>query len=79
MARRTNEVRWIRIGVVVVVIVLGLWLVGGSFSRRDPVPELVRQLAQHPEYSIIVDDVDDGFLRKLHDAQEQLPGHRADR
>ena len=63
MPRQTNEERWIRVGVVVVVIVLGLWLIGGFSSRRDPVPELVRQLAQYPEYSIIVDDVDDGFLR----------------
>ena len=63
MPRQTNEERWIQVGAVVMVIVLGFWLVGGFRSSRDPVPALVAQLAQYPEYSIIVDDVDDGFLR----------------
>ena len=63
MRRQTNEDRWIQVGAVVLVIVLGFWLVGGFLSSRDPVPGLVRQLAQYSEYSIIVDDVNDGFLR----------------
>ena len=70
MPRQTNEQHglmeaqdWIRFGAVVAVIVVGFWLAGGCVSNRDPVPELVRQLTQYPEYSIIVDDVDDGFLR----------------
>ena len=62
-ARQTNEERWILAGMVVVVILVGFWLVGSLRSRRDPVPELVQQLAQYSEYSIIVDDVNDGFLR----------------
>ena len=63
MPRQTNEERWIQVGAVVMVIVLGFWLVGGFRSSRDPVPALVAQLAQYSEYSIVVDDVDDGFLR----------------
>jgi len=61
--RQTSEERWILAGVVVVVILVGFWMVGGLLSRRDPVPELVRELAGYSEYSIIVDDVNDGFLR----------------
>ena len=61
--RQSQEERFIRIAVVVVLIAMGFWLAGGLLSSRDPVPALVRELAQYPEYSIIVDDVDDGFLR----------------
>ena len=63
MPGQTNEQRWIPIAVVVVLIVLGLWVAGGFRSRRDPVPELVQDLAQYSEYAIVVDDVNDGFLR----------------
>jgi hypothetical protein len=63
MPRQTNEERWVLVGVVVVGILLGVWLVVGLLSRDDPLPNLVQQLAQYPEYSIVVDDVEDGFLR----------------
>lgn len=63
MSGQTNEGRWIRVAAVVAVTVVGFSLVRGLVSSSDPVPELARQLAQYPEYSIIVDDVDDGFLR----------------
>ena len=63
MPRQTSEERWIQAGMVAVVVLLGFWVVGGWLSRNDPVPELARQLAEYSEYSIIVDDVDDGFLR----------------
>ncbi len=63
MPRQTNEERWVLVGVVVVGILLGVWLVFGLLSRGDPLPNLVQKLAQYPEYSIIVDDVEDGFLR----------------
>ena len=63
MSGQTNERRGIQVAAVVVVIVLAFWLAGGFLSSSDPVPELVRELAQYSEYSIVVDDVDDGFLR----------------
>ncbi len=62
MPGQTKEERWIRVGAIVVIAALGIWLFSGFRARADPIPALVRQLAQYPEYSIIVDDVDDGFL-----------------
>ena len=61
--RQTNDERWILVGMVGIVVLLGFWVVNGFLSRRDPVPELASRLAQYSEYSIIVDDVNDGFLR----------------
>jgi hypothetical protein len=61
--RQTKQDFWLQAGMVVVVILVGFWLVGGWLSRGDPVPGLVRELAEYSEYSIIVDDVQDGFLR----------------
>ncbi len=61
--RQTNQDLWLQAGMVVVVILVGFWLVGDLLSRGDPVPGLVRELAEYSEYSIIVDDVQDGFLR----------------
>ena len=63
MPRQTNEERGVLVGVVVVGMLLGVWLVAGLLSRGDPLPNLVQQLTQYPEYSIVVDNVEDGFLR----------------
>jgi hypothetical protein len=63
MAGRSQEESLIRVAAVVVILALGIYLFSGSRAGRDPIPGLARQLAEYPEYSIIVDDVDDGFLR----------------
>ncbi len=63
MPGQSREQRMIRVVAVVAIIALGFWVISGSRAGRDPIPALVTQLAQYPEYSIIVDDVNDGFLR----------------
>ncbi len=54
---------WIHWPVGLITIFFLMWLAGCFVSSRDPVPELARELSRFPEYSIIVDDIDDSFFR----------------
>ena len=79
MPGQSREQRMIRVVSVVAIIALGFWVISGSRAGRDPIPALVTQLAQYPEYSIIVDDVNDGFLRNSVTLQSSYRDQRTNR
>ena len=58
-----NNPGWTTLGAFLLAVVFLMWLAGCFVSSRDPVPTLAGELSRFPEYSIVVDDVDDGLFR----------------